>query len=85
VRTSVGQERPKTGKSKDAERFTCSAHAGESVCDNCPLSKYAPPDLPRVRNPPTGPDIPDACKQRTISIPMNGQPGAAATHPSGKA
>jgi hypothetical protein len=37
------------------------------------LSKY-PPDLPRVPNPPAEPDLPDACKQATISVPMTVSP-----------
>jgi hypothetical protein len=69
VRTSLGQGRSKTRKGKGAERFMCPAQAGKAVCDNCPLSKYAPPDLPRVPNPPAEPDLPDACKQATISVP----------------
>ena len=76
VRTSLGQDRSRTGKGKgkDAERFMCPAQAGKAVCDNCPLSKYAPPDLPRVANPPAEPGIPAACKQQTISIPMTVSP-----------
>ena len=38
------------------------------------MSKDAPADLPRVPNPPAEPDIPAACKQRTISIPMTVSP-----------
>jgi hypothetical protein len=74
VRTSLGQDRSKTGKAKGSEQFMCPAQAGKAVCDNCPLSKYAPTDLPRVPNPPTGPDIPAACKQATISVPMTVSP-----------
>ena len=74
VRTSLGQDRSRTGKGKDAERFMCPAQAGKAVCDNCPLSKYAPPDLPLVPNPPAEPGIPAACKQRTISVPMTVSP-----------
>ena len=74
VRTSLGQDRSKTGKGKDAERFACPAQAGKVVCDNCPLSRFAPAGLPRVLNPPTTPGIPDACKQATISVPMTVSP-----------
>jgi hypothetical protein len=74
VRTSRGQDRSKTGKGKGAERFSCPAQAGKVACDNCPLSKFAPAGLPRVLNPPATPDIPDACRQATISVPMTVSP-----------
>ena len=70
VRTSLDQDRSKTGKGKDAERFSCPAQAGKVLGTNCPLSMADPADLPRGLNPPAGPGLPDACKQRTISVPM---------------
>jgi hypothetical protein len=70
VRTSLDQDRSKTGKGKDAERFSCPAQAGKVVGTNCPLSMAGPADLPRVLNPPAEPGLPDACMQRTISVPM---------------
>jgi hypothetical protein len=35
-----------------------------------PLVDGGPADLPRVLNPPAEPGLPDACKQRKISVPM---------------
>jgi hypothetical protein len=74
VRTSRGQKRSKTGKGKDAERFSCPAQAGKVACASCPLSMAGPADLPRVQNPPAGPGRPDACKQQTVSVPMTVSP-----------
>ena len=74
VRVSLGQDRSKTGKAKDAERYACPAQAGKVVCDNCALSKLAPAGLPQVLNPPTGPGMPTACQQRTISVPLTVTP-----------
>ena len=70
VRTSPDQDRSKTGKGKDAERFSCPAQAGKVVGTNCPLSMAGPADLPRVLNPPAEPGLLDACKQRAISVPI---------------
>ena len=47
------------------------------VKDHCSRGHPAslgPPDLPRVPNPPAEPDLPDACKQATISVPMTVSP-----------
>jgi hypothetical protein len=74
VRVSLRQDRSKTGKGKDAERYACPAQAGKVVCDNCALSKLAPADLPQVLNPPTGPGMPTACQQQTISVPLTVTP-----------
>ena len=70
ARTSLDQDRSTTGKGKVAERFSCPAQAGKVVGTNCPLSMAGPADLPRVLNPPAEPGLPDACMQRTISVPM---------------
>jgi len=74
-RTSLGQNRSKTGRAgKSAQRFACPAQAGKVRCPSCPLSMAGPADLTLVPNPPTGPGTPKACTQATISVPTTVSP-----------
>lgn len=56
------------------ERWECPAQAGKRICANCPLSQMFDDATPTVNDPPTGPDKPKCCTQRTITIPGNVTP-----------
>lgn len=50
------------------ERFECPAQAGKVRCQACPLSQLLTGDRPDLDGPPEDHDMPQCCRQRTITL-----------------